>query len=197
MRFGIVPTVARTLVVALASLWLAGCNTTSRTASVSDGAAATLPPPGAQAQASVPASVPADADETTGSVTPRAAQADDDVTLGKQQYRAGNFDAAAKAFSRAANKHPRDSEAWLGLAASYDRLRQFELADSAYDQAVIIDGPTAEILNNQGYSYMLRGDLTRARAKLTAAKARDPANRYVQNNLQLLAQAQSKTKTAR
>lgn len=189
MRFGI----ARALVLGAACLWLAGCNTTSRTASVSDGAAATLAPPGAQAQASVPA----DAEETTGSVTPRAPQADDDVTLGKQQYRAGNFDAAAKAFSRAANKHPRDSEAWLGLAASYDRLRQFELADSAYDQAMHIDGPTAEIMNNQGYSYMLRGDLTRARVKLTAAKAKDPANKYVQNNLQLLAQAQSKTKTAR
>jgi Flp pilus assembly protein TadD len=130
-------------------------------------------------------------------VTPRMPQADEDVTLGKQQYRAGNFDAAAKAFSRAANRHPRDSEAWLGLAAAYDRLRQFELADSAYDQATLIDGQTAEILNNQGYSYMLRGDLTRARVKLTAAKAKDPANRYVANNLQLLAQAQNKTKTAR
>ena len=141
MRFGIAPSVA----LALASLWLAGCNTTSGpTARVSDAPAATLAPPGAQAQASVPASVPDDAEVTTGSVTPRAPQADEDVTLGKQQYRAGNFDAAAKAFSRAANKHPRDSEAWLGLAAAYDRLRQFELADSAYDQAMLIDGQTAE-----------------------------------------------------
>lgn len=177
------------LVLVAACLCLAGCNTTNRTASVSDGpsptASATLPA-GANAQASA-------SDETTGSITPR----NEDVTLGKQEYRAGNFDAAAKAFNRAAQKHPRDSEAWLGLAASYDRLRQFELADSAYDQAVIIDGQTAEILNNQGYSYLLRGDYTRARAKLTAAQAKDPANRYVQNNLQLLADAQSKTKTAR
>lgn len=189
MRFGFAP--VKILAIALASLWLAGCNTTSRTASVADNPAATMMPPGAQAQASV------DPEETTGSVTPRMPQADEDVTLGKQQYRAGNFDAAAKAFSRAANRHPRDSEAWLGLAAAYDRLRQFELADSAYDQATLIDGQTAEILNNQGYSYMLRGDLTRARVKLAAAKAKDPANRYVANNLQLLAQAQSKTKTAR
>ncbi len=188
MRSGI----ARTLALGAACLWLAGCNTTSRTASVSEGSSSGAPAlatPGANAQASVPD------DQPTGSVSPRP-QADDDVTLGKQQYRAGNFDAAAKAFSRAAGKHPRDSEAWLGLAASYDRLRQFELADSAYDQAVIIDGQTAEILNNQGYSYMLSGDLTRARIKLTAAKAKDPANRYVQNNLQLLADASAKKKTA-
>ena len=179
---------ARALVLAAACLWLAGCNTTNRTASVSDGpspTASAMLPAGAGAQASA-------SDETTGSITPR----NEDVTLGKQEYRAGNFDAAAKAFNRAAQKRPRDSEAWLGLAASYDRLRQFELADSAYDQAVIIDGQTSEILNNQGYSYLLRGDLTRARAKLTAAKAKDPANRYVQNNLQLLADAQSKTKAA-
>jgi Flp pilus assembly protein TadD len=180
---------ARALVLAATCLWLAGCNTTNRTASVSEGpppAASAMLPAGADAQASA-------SDDTTGSITPR----NEDVTLGKQEYRAGNFDAAAKAFNRAAQKHPRDSEAWLGLAASYDRLRQFELADSAYDQATHIDGQSAEILNNQGYSYMLRGDYTRARAKLTAAKVKDPANRYVQNNLQLLAEAQSKTKTAR
>jgi Flp pilus assembly protein TadD len=188
MRFGI----ARTVALALASLWLAGCNTTNRTASVADNPVATAMPPGAGAQAAVPH----DADETTGSITPRSPQTDEDVTLGKQQYRAGNFDASAKAFSRAANKHPRDSEAWLGLAAAYDRLRQFDLADSAYDQATLIDGQTSEILNNQGYSYMLRGDLTRARAKLSAAKAKDPANRYVQNNLALLADASAKKKTA-
>jgi len=188
MRSGTAPVVA----LALASLWLAGCNTTSRTASVADNPAATMRPPGSEAQASAPP----EADETTGSVTPRSPKADEDVTLGKQQYRAGNFDASAKAFNRAAQKHPRDAEAWLGLAAAYDRLRQFDLADSAYDQAVIIEGHTAEILNNQGYSYLLRGDLTRARAKLSAAKAKDPANRYVQNNLQLLADASAKKKTA-
>jgi Flp pilus assembly protein TadD len=181
--------IPRAFALAAACLVLAGCNTTNRTASVSDGTSSGAPAlatPGAQAQASVP-------EETTGSITPH----DEDVTLGKQEYRAGNFDAAAKAFNRAAQRHPRDSEAWLGLAASYDRLRQFELADSAYDQAMHIDGQTAEILNNQGYSYLLRGDYARARAKLTAAKAKDPANRFVQNNLQLLAEAQSKTKTAR
>ena len=53
-------------------------------------------------------------------------------------------------------------------------------------QAIAIVGPTAEILNNQGYSYMLRGDYKRARATLATAQSKDPANRYVQNNLQLL-----------
>ena len=73
-----------------------------------------------------------------------------------------------------------------GLAASYDRLRRFDLADRAYGQAIGILGPTTEILNNQGYSYMLRGDYKRAREKLDAAQRKDPGNKYVQNNLQLL-----------
>ena len=49
-----------------------------------------------------------------------------------------------------------------------------------------IVGPTAEILNNQGYSYMLRGDYKHAREKLGEAQRRDPGNKYVLNNIQLL-----------
>ena len=73
-----------------------------------------------------------------------------------------------------------------GLAASYDRLRRFDLADRAYAQAIGIVGPTVEILNNQGYSYMLRGDYKRARETLGAAQRKDPGNKYVANNLHLL-----------
>jgi Flp pilus assembly protein TadD len=110
----------------------------------------------------------------------------DDLTRGKRQYRAQNFGLAERYFRKAVESHPRDAEAWLGLAASYDRLRRFDLADRAYSQAIVIVGPTVEILNNQGYSYMLRGDYPRARAKLAAAQAKDPGNKYVQNNLRLL-----------
>ena len=60
------------------------------------------------------------------------------------------------------------------------------LADRAYDQAVAIIGPTAELLNNRGYSYMLRGDYPHARTTLLAAAAKDPKNPYIRNNLELL-----------
>ncbi|MFZ1210446.1 MAG: tetratricopeptide repeat protein [Pseudolabrys sp.] len=78
---------------------------------------------------------------------------------------------------------PRLGSAW---AASYDRLRRFDLADRAYGQAVGIVGPTVEILNNQGFSYMLRGDYKSAHAALVAAQRKDPTNKFVQNNLRLL-----------
>ena len=112
--------------------------------------------------------------------------ANDDLNLGKKQYRAQNYGNAERYFRRAVESHPRDAEAWLGLAAAYDQLHRFDLADRAYNQAIGILGPTAEILNNQGYSYMLRGDYKRAREKLLAAQRQDPRNKYVANNLQLL-----------
>jgi Flp pilus assembly protein TadD len=108
------------------------------------------------------------------------------LNLGKKQYRANNFGLPEKYFRHAVELHPRDAEAWLGLAASYDRLRRFDLADRAYRQAISIVGPTAEILNNQGYSYMLRGDYKHAREKLGEARRRDPGNKYVLNNIRLL-----------
>ena len=49
-----------------------------------------------------------------------------------------------------------------------------------------IAGPTAEILNNKGYSLMLRGDYRNARDCLLQALAQDPGNPYVKNNLDLL-----------
>jgi Tetratricopeptide repeat len=113
----------------------------------------------------------------------------DDLQLGKKHFRANNFALAEKAFRNAVQKHPRDAEAWVGLAASYDRLRRFDLADRAYGEAVRLIGPTVEILNDQGFSYMLRGDYPRARQKLEQARTRDPRNPYVQANLQLLEQS--------
>jgi Flp pilus assembly protein TadD len=141
--------------------------------------------------------------ETTGSITAGAELAaaassgpedpNDDLNLGKRHFRESDYGLAERHFRHAVEKGPgeahRDAEAWLGLAASYDRLRRFELADRAYARAIKILGPTAEILNNQGYSYLLRGDYRHARHKLLAARNLDPGNPYVQNNLELLAKS--------
>lgn len=110
----------------------------------------------------------------------------DDLSLAKKYFRSNNFGLAEKKFRATVEKHPNDAEAWVGLAASYDRLHRFDLADRAYTQAIRIIGPTVEILNDQGFSYMLRGDYTRAHKKLQEAQAKDPSNPYVQANLQLL-----------
>jgi tetratricopeptide (TPR) repeat protein len=110
----------------------------------------------------------------------------DDIKLGKKHYREQNFGLAERHFRRAVEASPQNLEAWMGLAASYDKLRRFDLADRAYAQAFAIRGATPELLNNHGYSYILRGDYKNARIKLAEAKAKDPNSRYIQNNIDLL-----------
>ena len=112
-----------------------------------------------------------------------------DLQQGKRYFRASQFGLAEKSFRTAVEKHPRDAEAWVDLAAAYDRLGRFDLADRAYGEAVRLIGPTPQILNDQGFSYMLRGDYARARQKLQQAQAKDPANPYVRANLELLEKA--------
>src|SRR4029450_5149098 len=102
----------------------------------------------------------------------------DDLNLGKKYYRTGNHGLAEWHFRHAVESHPNDGEAWVGLAACYDQLRRFELADRAYTEVFKIVGKTPEVLNNQGYSYLLRGDYRRARQTLLQARAMDPSNPY-------------------
>lgn len=152
------------------------------------------------------AAAPAGGSETTGSVTVPPAEPgpsgepvaplakpgllgddpNDDLQRGKRYFRSNNFGNAEKSFRAAVEKHPRDAEAWVGLAASYDRLRRFDLADRAYQQAIQIVGRTPEVLNDQGFSYILRGDYGRAQKTLLEALKKDPGNPYVQANMQLL-----------
>jgi Flp pilus assembly protein TadD len=111
---------------------------------------------------------------------------DEPLKLAMEHFSRGNFGIAERYFRDAVEKAPNDVTAWVGLAATYDRLRRFDLADKAYIAAIRLSGETVEILNNQGYSYMLRGDLARARAKFTKAKSIEPNNPIIINNLALL-----------
>jgi Flp pilus assembly protein TadD len=192
-------TEGRVLVAAFACLlWLSGCETSTKLGDLfqkPDTTQSTFPapapPPSSAAQAdptttgsiaSVPSDPPLDA-------VPKGLlgkDPNDDLSLGKKYFRSANFGLAERHFRRAVELHPRDLESWVGLAASYDRLRRFDLADRAYDQAMKIAGPTAELLNNKGYSLMLRGDYARARETLLEAHAQDPGNPFVKNNLELL-----------
>ena len=111
---------------------------------------------------------------------------DQPVRLGTQRFYEGNFGLAQQYFQDAVEKSPEDVMAWIGLAASYDRLGRFDLADHAYGAAAKLEGETPRLLNNEGYSYMLRGDLGKARAKFDEALRLDPNNATAINNLALL-----------
>jgi len=190
--------VTRILIVGAAVLWgLCGCSTSGKV-----GDSASL----AAANTAAAATKTADASDATGTVDVQPAEPgpagepveplskpgllgddpSDDIQLGKKYFRANKFGLAELHFRHAAATHPNDAEAWVGLAACYDRLHRFDLADRAYAQAIRLIGPTAEILNDQGYSYMLRGDYMRAHRKFVEAQLKDPTNPYVQANLRLL-----------
>ena len=111
---------------------------------------------------------------------------DEPLKLGMEQFGRGSYGLAERYFRDAVEKAPRDVTAWVGLAASYDRLRRFDLADQAYSHAIKLRGPTVQILNNQGYSMMLRGNLKEARLKFLKAYELDPGNPTIANNLELL-----------
>jgi Flp pilus assembly protein TadD len=187
MSFG----VKRSVAVAMAGLlWLTGCETTSL-----------KPPEFLSWKSDKPGNDTAD---STGSIaeaphaigdrgpsveplTPATpSNPNDDLSLGRMNFRQGNYGLAERYFRRAVEAGPREAEAWLGLAASYDRLKRFDLADRAYRQLYAMLGRTPEVLNNQGYSYMLRGDYAHAREILAEAQAKDPKNPYIANNIALL-----------
>jgi len=181
-------------ILGVALAWLPGCTSTEFADAFKPANSAT------EANASAdPASTGTTVVATGEAPAPGAgllgAEPKDDLNLGKQHFRQENYGLAEYYFRRAAESHPRDAEAWLGLAASYDRLRRFELADRAYKQVIAITGPSPEVLNNLGYSYILRGDYARARSKLAEARALDPKSPYILNNIKLLEESSRKGKS--
>jgi Flp pilus assembly protein TadD len=111
---------------------------------------------------------------------------DELVHLATEYFNRGSYGVAAEYFRTAVERAPKDVTAWIGLAASYDRIGRFDLADQAYRNAIRITGETIEILNNRGYSYMLRGNLIQARVQFNKALRLDPGNTTIRNNLELL-----------
>lgn len=111
---------------------------------------------------------------------------DESRKLGLEYFNRGDYGTAERYFQDAVEKAPQDSSAWIGLAASYDRIGRFDLSDRAYRNAIRQVGETTEILNDLGYSYMLRGNYALARTYMSRALARDPHNPTIINNIKLL-----------
>lgn len=111
---------------------------------------------------------------------------DEALAEGKAFFRAQSYGNSAAAFRKAVELAPNDPESWLGLAASYDRLRRFDLADRAYEQFALRSPLTYQYHNNRGYSFLLRGDLSDARRHFLKAYELAPNNPVVANNLKLL-----------
>lgn len=119
---------------------------------------------------------------------------DEYIRQAKVYFRNENYGLAAQAYQKAVEVTPKDAEAWLGLAASYDHLRRFDLADQAYERVLALAATNAAILNNAGYSQLMRGNLESARRFLLKAYELEPDNPYIQNNLRLLGESERSVK---
>jgi Tfp pilus assembly protein PilF len=154
----------------LLSLGLAGCQTTDP-----------APPPLSAAPLQLPSlRLPPDHVDFVD-LLPR-----ETFRIGLQHFNRGEYGLAERYFRATVEKQPNNSAAWIALAASYDRIRRFDLADRAYARAIQLAGVTVQILNNQGFSYMLRGDFKAARIKFRRALALDPGNPTVRGNIIIL-----------
>jgi Flp pilus assembly protein TadD len=110
------------------------------------------------------------------------------VAKAKLQFEDGNYGSAVEAYAKTIEEDPLNADAWLGLAAAYDQINRFDEADKAYNRVQELVGATPTVLNNLGYSYLLRGNLDRSRKTLEAAYRADPGNPYVRNNIDALNQ---------
>jgi Flp pilus assembly protein TadD len=164
------------LIVAALSLGLAACTTVAG--------------PGGESVAADPSATAPAFPQITATVqhtdVVKYYPSDEPLRAALEHFNRGHYGLAERYFQDAVERAPKDPTAWIGLAACYDRLGRFDFADRSYAAAIRLVGETAEILNNEGYSYMLRGDLVRARQKLSRAYALDPHNPTILNNMKLL-----------
>src|SRR3954471_24992600 len=56
----------------------------------------------------------------------------DPAYLGRKLFERADYALAEKNFRAAVERNPGDTASWVGLAASYDQLARFDLADRAY-----------------------------------------------------------------
>lgn len=109
-----------------------------------------------------------------------------DMAEARIQFQEQNYGLASQHFLKVTEQRPDNVDAWLGLAASYDQLRRFDLSKKAYNKAIALVGPSSAVLNNLGYSYLLQGKLVEAKRQLYAAHKLDPDNPHVRANIELL-----------
>lgn len=115
--------------------------------------------------------------------------ADRALAEARSHFRNNDFGHSAALYKRVVELSPQDPEGYIGLSASYDRLRRFDLSDRVYAALYELAGGTAQFYNNVGYSYMLRGNLKAAMTNFRKAEKLDPDNIVISNNMQILADA--------
>lgn len=104
---------------------------------------------------------------------------------GLAALRSGDAAAADRWIGQATARPDASWRAWNALGVLADRRHDFEAADRAYGKAAESAPDESELVNNIGWSMLLRGEWASAAAILERAHALDPASARIANNLEL------------
>jgi Flp pilus assembly protein TadD len=97
----------------------------------------------------------------------------------------GKVDLAAVFITHAIRPINATWRAWNARGVIADLQQDWAAADQAYAKAAALAPGDGEIVNNQGWSQLLRGDWSKAAALFERAAAMDPKNQRIANNLEL------------
>ena len=115
--------------------------------------------------------------------------ADSALAEAKAHFKNGDYGYSAALYKRVVELQPKNAQGYVGLGASYDRLRRFDLSDRVYVALHELTGSTVQYYNNVGYSYLLRGNLSAAMTNFRKAATIEPDNVVVANNIQIVSNA--------
>ena len=108
----------------------------------------------------------------------------------RSAFRLGRIEDASRWSALATAQPNAPWRAWSLCGVIADRRNDFRKADECYARALTLAPARAEVLNNLGWSLLLRGDWRGAAERLQQASAADPSSRIARANLEL-AQAAS------
>ena len=115
--------------------------------------------------------------------------APDDAVLaeraGMSALKAGKVDQAIDLLNRSTKWPGASWRAWNARGVAADYKRDWATADAAYVKAASLAPDEVEVVNNQGWSLLLRGDWNKAVGFFERAAARDPKSTRIANNLEL------------
>lgn len=130
-----------------------------------------------------------DASLSSGPYAPGVAKngtAVDGATVGHRLIRAGEYELAIQAFSRAALDEGMTSEVYLGLGSAYLGLGRVGQAEKLLREAIEQDEKSAEAWNNLGVTLMEQGEIAEAEQVFRRAYALDNGESdSIRDNLRL------------
>src|SRR5689334_17157833 len=104
---------------------------------------------------------------------------------GISALKAGKIDIAVGLLDRSTKSPTASWRAWNARGAAADYQHDWATADAGYAKAANLAPDEADILNNMGWSQLLRGDWNKAAALFEQAAARDPKSARITDNLEL------------